>query len=126
MEHFHRSALDVDELPGRAIQRAVGKGAHSASGKMTVGFATYAKRYGPMEPHHHAEEVIYVVDAKNAWVEWGPAKDQLTERADLNPGTMLHVPSLEWHVFRTQDDGFLDIVFIYGQVDNIRPEDSEK
>jgi hypothetical protein len=36
---------------------------------------------------------------------------------------ILHIPPLEWHVFEYDKGGYLDLVFIYGQVDQIRPED---
>ena len=25
-----------------------------------------------MEPHCHGEEVVYVLDARDGWIEWGP------------------------------------------------------
>ena len=66
-----------------------------------------------MEPHKHAEEGIYVIDAKDGWVDWGPRKDQLTERTYLASGMLLHVPPEEWHVFRYEEDGFVDILHVY-------------
>lgn len=123
MRYFRREELNVVRLPGRTIQGAVGKDAFSKSQKMTVGFARYSAESGPMEPHQHAEEVVYVVDAKNGWVRYGPEKHKLGERIPLEPGMILHNPPLEWHVFGYEKDGYVDIVFIYGQVDNIRPEE---
>jgi hypothetical protein len=32
---------------------------------------------------------------------------------------------MEWHAFEFDDDGFVELIFIYGQVENIRPEDKE-
>ena len=66
-----------------------------------------------MEPHQHAEEGIYVIDAKDGWLEWGSEKDQLTEKVDLAAGMLLHVPPGEWHVFKYKEGGFVDIVFVY-------------
>ena len=34
----------------------------------------------------------------------------------------LHFPELEWHVFEWDEGGYVDALFIYGQVDNIRPD----
>jgi mannose-6-phosphate isomerase-like protein (cupin superfamily) len=90
---------------------------------MTVGFAYYSAESGPMEPHQHAEEVIYVVGAQGGWVRFGPEKDRLGEPAPLEPGMILHIPPLEWHVFGYDEGGYVDILFIYGQVDQIRPEE---
>lgn len=123
MKYFKREEIERVMLPGRIIQTAVGKDAPSRSGKMTVGFARYSAESGPMEPHHHAEEVVYIVDAQDGWVRYGPEKDQLGERIPLGPGMILHNPPLEWHVFGYDEGGFVDIVFIYGQVDRIRPEE---
>jgi len=116
MTYFKRDDLERIMLPGRVIQTAVGKDGFSRSQKMTVGFAHYSAESGPMEPHHHAEEVIYVVGS-------GPDKDELGNPVPLEAGMLLHIPPLEWHVFEYGKGGYLDLVFIYGQVDQIRPED---
>jgi hypothetical protein len=123
MKHFRRSELNPLSLPGRVIQNAVGKDGLSTSTRVTVGFARYSAESGAMEPHNHAEEVVYILDAKNGWVRYGPERDKLGERVTLERGMVLHSPPLEWHVFGYDEGGHVDIVFIYGQVDNIRPED---
>jgi hypothetical protein len=123
MKYFRRDDLEKVMLPGRVIQTAVGKDGPAKSGRMTVGFARYSAESGPMEPHHHAEEVVYILDAKNGWVRYGPEKDKLGDPVPLESGMILHNPSLEWHVFEHGEGGFVDIVFIYGQVDRIRPEE---
>jgi hypothetical protein len=116
--------LDVprNELVGRVVQQAVGKDAPLASSAMTVGFAHYAAASGPMEPHNHAEETIYVIEAREASVRWGDAPDNLTHEIQLEPGLILHIPAWEWHVFGYRKGGFADCLFVYGQVDNIRPD----
>jgi hypothetical protein len=124
MKLLKREDLIHETLPGRVIQKAVGKDAPSASGKMTVGFARYSAESGPMTPHQHAEEVCYIVDAQDGWFRYGPGPDQLSEPVPLAAGMVLHNPPLEWHVFEYGEGGFVDIIFIYGQVDNIRPEES--
>lgn len=90
---------------------------------MTMGFAHYSAASGPMEPHHHAEETVYIIDARDGWVRWGHQKDQLGEPVRLEPGMTLHIPELEWHVFEYGEGGYIDITFFYGQVDNIQPEE---
>jgi len=126
MKIIERGKLAESRLPGRIIQKAVGKDGLSRSGKMTMGFGRYSPESGPMEPHQHAEEIGYVIDCRKAWVRYGGSKDDLKEKTDLVPGMTLHVPEMEWHVFESADDGFLDILFFYGQVDNIRPEEIVK
>jgi hypothetical protein len=123
MKLIKRSDLSKENLPGRVIQKAVGKDAPSASGKMTMGFAHYSEESGPMEPHHHAEEIVYILDAKNGWTRIGEAPDKLGDPITLEAGMTLHFPPLEWHVFEFKPGGFVDIIFIYGQVDQIRPEE---
>ena len=123
MNYFQRAELETQLLPGRMIQKAIGKDALSKSGKITMGFARYSAESGPMEPHTHAEEVVYIVAASRGWIRYGPAKDRLGEPVPLEAGMVLHNPPLEWHVFGYAEGGFVDIVFIYGQVDRIRPEE---
>ena len=125
MKLINRNDLPKEKLPGRTIQKAVGRGSYSESKKMTMGFATYSEESGPMAPHHHAEEIIYVVGSKDAWVRYGDSEDALAAKVDLEAGMILHFPPLEWHVFEFAGSGHLDIVFFYGQVDHIRPEEME-
>jgi hypothetical protein len=122
------TVIERDQLPnlplaGRVIQKAVGKDAASVSTQMTMGFAHYSAASGAMEPHHHAEEIVFVLAANHGWLRYGPARDHLPHRVPLTPGLTLHVPALEWHVFEFGEGGFVDILFFYATVDNIRPED---
>jgi len=123
---IEREGLPKVRLPGRVLQNVVGKDGRSKSGRMTMGFAHYSAESGPMEPHHHAEEICYIIDARGGWVSFGPSREHLPERAALRPGMTLHVAELEWHVFEYDEGGFVDIIFFYGQVDNIRPEEMKK
>jgi mannose-6-phosphate isomerase-like protein (cupin superfamily) len=123
MNYFKRAEIDKVRLPGRVIQTAVGKEGISRSQKMTMGFAHYSAESGPMEPHHHAEEVVYIIDTRDGWMRYGPGKEQLGECIPLQAGMVLHIPPLEWHVFGYEVGGYVDIAFIYGQVDQIRPEE---
>lgn len=123
MKLIKRDDLHREKLPGRIIQKAVGKDGFSTSARMTMGFATYSEESGAMAPHHHAEEIIFVIGSKDAWVRYGESEDGLTTRVELVKGMTLHFPPLEWHVFEYAEGGFLDIVYFYGQVDQIRPED---
>lgn len=123
MELIRRELAPCQALPGRRVQRVVGKDAAVATGKMTMGFATYSDEYGPMEPHRHAEETVYVVAADRAWAKTGRGKDQMGEPTSLQTGDTMHFPELEWHQFGFAPGGHLGVIFFYGQVDNIRPEE---
>jgi len=123
MKLIQRDELQKEFLPGRTIQKAVGKDAPSRSRRMTMGFAHYSEQSGPMEPHHHAEEIVHILSSKNGWVRLGVNPDLLSEPIPLTTGMTLHFPPLEWHVFEFSSGGHVDIIFFYGQVDNIRPEE---
>lgn len=126
MKLIKRDDLHKEKLTGRIIQKAVGKGSFSESNKMTMGFARYSEESGPMEPHHHAEEIIYVIGAKDARVRYGDLPQSLPTQEALEEGMILHFPALEWHVFEYGAGGYLDIIFFYGQVDQIRPEEMKQ
>ncbi len=126
MRIIRRATLEQLHLPGRIIQKAVGKDAASSSTRMTMGFGHYSEESGPMEPHHHAEEIVYILDAKDSWVRIGPSPDRLGNPVPLEAGMTLHFPQLEWHAFEFGHTGYVDIMFFYGQVDNIRPEEIAK
>jgi mannose-6-phosphate isomerase-like protein (cupin superfamily) len=127
MERMESGKVEGKYLKGRIVRECIGASpAPVASDRMTVGFARYCEDVGPMEPHHHAEETIYVVSAKNVWVRFGGSQENLDHKVDLKDGDLLHFPELEWHVFEYSEGGFLDIVYIYGQTTNIRPEDVKR
>ncbi len=123
MKLIRRNQIEKIFLPGRMIQKAVGKDGLSSSGKMTMGFAHYSEQSGPMEPHHHAEEIVYILDTKDGWVRKGTAKENLGHKIKIVAGMTLHFPHLEWHVFEYKKGGFVDIIFFYGQIEKIRPEE---
>lgn len=123
MEFVNRDDIPRQGLPGRGIQKAVGKDSAIISKKMTVGYATYSEEFGPMAPHNHAEETIIIVDAYNGWIRTGSGSDDLPERLPVKKGMIIHFEPLEWHVFEYGNKGFIDVIFIYGQADNIRPEE---
>jgi hypothetical protein len=126
MESVRRQDVPLVPLPGRVLQRIVGRESTFPSLRMTVATARYSDEAGPMEPHHHAEETIHVLDADRSRVRYGPAPDNLPHVIPLERGLTLHIPELEWHVFEWEPGGFADCLVIYGQVDNIRPEDIER
>lgn len=126
MHIIYKRDIPVNALPGRGVRTAVGKGAPSESKRMTLGWTRYAAEFGPMEPHNHAEETIIVTGCKGAYMRCGPEKDRLGERILLEPDMAVHFPALEWHVFEYDEDGYLEIMYFYGQVDNIRPEEIEQ
>ncbi len=126
MNIIQRDQIPITQLPGRKIQTIAGKGAFSPSAKMTMGFAHYSDESGPMQPHQHAEEIVYVLSAQDCWVQKGDDSARLGEPIPIQAGLTLHIPPLEWHVFRWKPGGHLDILFFYGQVDHIRPEEGVK
>lgn len=126
MEYLQRNDIPRKELPGRVVQNAVGHNSSLLSEKMTISFCHYSAESGPMEPHHHAEECVIVLDCDRAYVRYGSAKDSLEHKVSLHRDDLLHFPEMEWHVFEYEEGGFLDALCVYGQVTNIRPEEIEK
>ncbi|HEX9115529.1 MAG TPA: hypothetical protein VGA61_05640 [Anaerolineae bacterium] len=116
-----RSEVKQKPLPGRVLQLAVGKDdAVVGSQVMTCGWATYSARSGPMQPHHHAEEVVVVLSTDRSYARYGgngEAPTELGPRLPLEVGMVLHFPAMEWHVFEYEEGGHLDIMFYYSQSD---------
>ena len=123
MEHFLFSQLKETELPGRAVYKAIGADSFVKSTGMTYGRTRFSLDYGPMAPHHHAEEIIYVLDTKAGIVRWGDTEACTGGTLRLEAGMTLHFPAQEWHVFEfEQPDGYSEILFFYGSTTDIRPE----
>lgn len=123
MRIVEREDIKKDMLPGRILAKTVGKDSAIDSKKMTVSYVTYSPVSGPLEPHNHAEETVVILDCKNGWVRRGPSKENLNEKYMLQKGTVIYFDELEWHVFGYGEDGYIDALCIYGQVDHIRPEE---
>ena len=123
MRVIHREEMEKIHLPGRVIEKAVGKDALSSSQEMTVGFAHYSIDSGPMEPHRHAEEVVFITSSQGGQIRYGDDPKQLDVIVLLEEGMILHIPESEWHVFEFEEKGHVEIIFIYGRVNNIRRED---
>ena len=123
MNLIERQTLPAIPLPGRILQKAIGPDAASPSDGMAMGFARYCAEAGPMEPHHHAEEIVYILKSDGGYVRHGDDPAALGERVPLTAGMTLHFPALEWHVFEYDTGGEIEIIFFYGQTDNLRPEE---
>lgn len=115
MKVLKKEELNSKTLPGRIITDAVGSGSPIHSEEMSVIFAKYCAEAGPMEPHHHAEESIYILSSDRAWVLYGDDPENLPHRVSLEPGMILHFPDGEWHVFQYEEGGSLEIICIYGK-----------
>jgi hypothetical protein len=74
-------------------------------------------------PVPHAEECVYILASYRGRVRFGGEPEALENTVDLAVGMLLHFPENEWHVFEFDEGGRIDAMFIYGQVDNIRPEE---
>lgn len=117
MKLVKRNEVVKNPLPGRVIQLvAGGSGAVSPSEVITMGFAHYSAESGPMSPHRHVEEVVYVLESKTGYARYGGSGSEPTElgeRIPLEPGMTLHFPAQEWHVFEFDEGGHVDIIFFY-------------
>ena len=125
MKIINRSDVECIALLGRSIQKAIGLDAFSYSDKMSIGYACYKKKYGKMDPHCHAEETVYILKVRKGFIRIGKNKQDLNIKIQLHPGMLLHLLKDEWHVFEYDKGGSIEIIFIYGQVDSIRPEDKD-
>ena len=121
MKLIKRQDVPQKMLPGRALLLLVGgEGAVSPSSVMTMGFARYSAEAGPMAPHRHAEEIVYVLESDRGWTRYGGSGDEpdaLGDPVPLEPGMTLHFPENEWHVFEFEEGGHVEIIFFYSQSD---------
>ena len=127
MKCLKRDELEKKDLPGRMLQLVTGKkGAHITIDSMTSGCAHYSAESGPMEPHRHVDEVIYVLSARDGWTRYGGTGDEpneLGEPVHLEAGMILYFPDKEWHVFEYAEGGHIDIFFVYSESDVYKLEE---
>jgi mannose-6-phosphate isomerase-like protein (cupin superfamily) len=121
MKLVKRKGVKEKPLPGRVLQLVTGQeDAVSHSDIITMGFARYSVESGPMDPHHHVEEIVYILESKDGWVRhggFGEKPDELGDSVTLEPGMTLHFPKNEWHVFEFAEGGHIDIIFFYAHPD---------
>jgi hypothetical protein len=107
-----RGDLEVKRLQGSEIQKAVGAGGLVDSQRFQAGFARYSGQSGQSDARQTVEEIVYVVDSKDGWVQSGPSSDQLEARITVQPGWLLHCHSGEWIRFGYDPDGYLEILYV--------------
>ncbi|MDD3663080.1 MAG: hypothetical protein PHT84_04405 [Candidatus Pacebacteria bacterium] len=113
MDHVSREVCPKKDMPGRTTNAAFGKEgvAKIATTDCFVGYATFSPKYGKMKPHYHENEIMYVVDAKDAFVRYGDAPDRMHSRDALKKGDIIRAREGEWHLFEFEsEDGFLDLI----------------
>lgn len=118
MEYIIRKDIENVCLPGRMMQKVVGKpedGYPVPSQIMHVGYCHYCAEAGPMSPHMHSEETVQILNSDRAWVRYGGEPEALQHRLELEKNMTLHFAPGEWHVFEYEEGGSLDILFIYGE-----------
>lgn len=110
-----REAAPVLMKNGRKTHRLFGGGtALIKTSGLSGAFATFASRYGTMESHCHENEYMYVIDAKDVYVTYGPDKDHMTHRQTLHKGDILRPHDGEWHRFDyLSEDGFVDFCNLF-------------
>ena len=112
MECIRREEAPIVQKNGRKTYRLCGAaGALVTTDAFQGAFATFAPQYGTMESHCHENEYMYVIDAHNAYVSFGPSPDQMIHRQTLHKGDILRPHDGEWHRFDfTSEDGFVDFL----------------
>jgi hypothetical protein len=117
MKLVNRKDITKKPLPGRVIQLVTGQsGAVSQSDVITMGFARYSAESGPMDPHRHVEEIVYILESEAGYTRhggFGDTPNELGARIALEPGMTLHFPAKEWHVFEFDEGGHVEIIFFY-------------
>lgn len=110
-----RDAAPILMKNGRKTYRLMGGGsALVKTTNMSGAFATFAERYGRMESHCHENEYMYVIDAKNAVVSFGPDKNHLEHRQSIHKGDIMRPHLGEWHRFDfTDEDGYVDFCNLF-------------
>ena len=116
MDHLRREDLPAREMGGRVGSAAIGMEgvAAVAADDAFCGYATFSPKYGTMKPHYHENEIMYIVDARDAFVRFGETKDTMNQREPLKKGEIIRARDGEWHIFEfDSEDGFLDIVAFF-------------
>ena len=116
MDHLKREDCPVRIMPGRSTNVAIGAEGIAAIGAddAFVAYATFAPKYGTMKPHYHENEIMYVKDAKDAFVRYGDSTDCMVKRDALHAGEIIRARNGEWHIFEFgSEDGYLELIAFF-------------
>lgn len=116
MDHLRRENLPEKQMLGRVTSAAIGAEgiAAVAADDAFAGYATFAPKYGKMKPHYHENEIMYVVDAKGAYVRFGKTEQTMDTKEALQQGDIIRAREGEWHMFEfDSEDGFLDLIAFF-------------
>lgn len=122
MHIIDSSKVEPTKLNGRHIRKIIEKGGVVESQYMSLGMAEFSTDIGPMTPHRHDEEGIYVLEAENCYTRCGDCVENFFEPKKIEPGMFLLYGKDEWHVFEFQGKGYLKIIFFFATGDLKRPE----
>lgn len=122
MDRIQTATLEKTPYTGRNITKIIEKGGVVESKNITMGIAEFSNAIGPMLPHKHGEEGIYVLEAVNCWTRRGDTADTLEERHPVETGMVLRYLEDEWHIFEFEGEGYLRIVFFFGTGSIERPK----
>ena len=78
-----------------------------------------------MEPHYRPGEIVYIISSEKRRGRIGSQIDNLGDAIPLEAGMTLYFPPLERRVFEFESGGHVNIIFFYGQVYNIHPEENK-
>lgn len=111
MKCVRREDLTPLTLQARQIWRVYGENA-AVDDRLSYGFAHFAPEYGPMKPHKHEREWIYVLDAHQATARYGTDFGSMNSSSHLKAGDFLRFEDQECHVFEFGSNaGYLDILW---------------
>ena len=111
MDRVNRKDCPERIMPGRITRSAFGANGKVTTDDALMGFVTFSPKYGEMEPHYHDTEAMYVENAKDAYVRFGPSADNMNRREKLEKGEVICAEDGEWHKFEFDSPyGFVDLV----------------
>ena len=118
MQIINRKDIPGKVFPGRTRWPAFGsEEAAFQIDDASVGFARFSLEAGPMEPHKHENEILYVLDCKDAFMLYGDTKD-VQSKQPLQVGDIFRMKEGEWHCFSFENqEGYLEMITFYATAD---------
>lgn len=116
MERVNRKNCTWSIMKGRTACPAFGSNGYVKTDEAFMGFVTFSPQYGEMEPHYHGPEILYVEDAKGAYVRFGESLDKMDRVEKLEKGEVICAGDGEWHKFEFDcPDGFVSFIVFMGE-----------
>lgn len=111
MNRIDRTEIPKSDTYEGTYQPAFGHNAAVEEAEANMGFVTVTFQSQPLHPHRHETEIMYIEEAKDAFLYFGKSPDAQMEKIPLEAGDIFCAAGDDWHKIAIESEtGFAKYV----------------